>query len=199
MMNSPNRSTAQPQPPKSPWTFGDVTGFFGFVQHLVPWGSQEAGAGGLCATARWLMVIMGTVLVKRQWLALLPHPQQLPWGCFCAPGMLGVPVFSVLQLDVTQRGWDILVTGPQPFPAGTVALCVTQSSLSIPAFWGMRLPPDSCWLHATSMGRWAARLPVRWEPSPMQAPTPGTSLLLPGAVPRQLDFYFYCFLWHVGA
>lgn len=56
MMNSPNRSTAQPQPPKSPWTFGDVTGFFGFVQHLVPWGSQEAGAGGLCATARWLMV-----------------------------------------------------------------------------------------------------------------------------------------------
>ena len=143
----------------------------------------------------------GIVLVKMQWLALLPQPRQLPCGCFCAPGTLGVPIFSVLQLDVTQWGWDILVTGPQPPRAGTVALCVTQSSLSIPVFWGVRLLPDSCRLHADCMGRWAARLPVggTHETSPMEALTPGTSLLPPGAVPCQLDFYFYCFPWHVGA
>lgn len=32
-----------------------------------------------------------------------------------------------------------------------------------------------------------------------EALTPGTSLFLPEAVPHQPDFYFYCFVWHVGA
>lgn len=148
-----------------------------------------------------MVIVTGTVLVKMRWLALLPHAWQLPCGCFCAPGMLGVPLFSVMQLDATQRGWDILVTSPQPPRARTVALCVTRSPLSIPVFWGIRLPPDSCPLHAACMGRWAAHLPVggTHETSPMKALTSGTSSLLPGAAPCQLDFYFYCFLWHVGA
>lgn len=44
-------------------------------------------------------------------------------------------------------------------------------------------------------------LPVRGthETFTVKALTPGTGRFLPEAVPHWPDFYFYCFVWHVGA
>lgn len=82
-------------------------------------------------------------------------------------------------------------TSLSPVPSPLVlASCVTQSA---PLSSGDQTCP--------CLGRWAA-CPTAGDPhapSPVEALTSGMRWIPPGAVPRQLDCYFYCFPWHVGA